>query len=148
MNRHLSETLAVVATIDPATYNVGSATSDWISLSRIQRVLFVLQTGVLSATSTIDLKIQARAGTASPVDVPGATITQLTKSAGDNRIVVMEVSTPRIDSLAAGYDQIRAAVTVGGAAAPLSLVALAGIIGYYPAAHVDLADVAEIIQHT
>ncbi|HMW65144.1 MAG TPA: hypothetical protein PKE11_14995, partial [Accumulibacter sp.] len=57
-NIKLSESLAVLASIDPASISPGSVNSSWVPATNFLSFLLVVQTGVLGAAATVDAKIQ------------------------------------------------------------------------------------------
>ncbi|MEF8724008.1 MAG: hypothetical protein V5B30_15915 [Candidatus Accumulibacter delftensis] len=55
-----SETLSILATIDPACQAAGTVTAAWGSVANLHAFLAVVETGVLGAAATLD-KIQQAA---------------------------------------------------------------------------------------
>jgi hypothetical protein len=112
-----SELIAIVATLDPASQAVGTASTGWIALSGHHSVMAILQTGVLGTGATVDAKIQqARdASGAGAKDIVGKSIAQIVKATGDNKQALINVQPDELDT-AAGYAFVRLSVTVGVAA--------------------------------
>ncbi len=145
MGKKLSEAVAVVACIDPDAYGTGAQTSDWIDMSKFERVLFIVQAGTLGSSATLDFKVQqsaADSGT-NPADISGKAITQLTEAGTDSdKQALVEV---RADELTAGYRYIAGVLTVGTATSDAGVLAIASEPNYGPAYDYDLASVDEIV---
>lgn len=144
-NEKLSEKLAVVAKLDPKSQSAATVTSDSIDMAKIKKVLFIIQTGVLGASATVDMAIKGdtTSGGSYTTTITGKSITQLVKASNDNNIAGIEVSAAEV--AAQGLRYIRASVTVGTAASLISLVALGGNLLYSSANENDLAAVVEIV---
>lgn len=143
----LSESLAVVATIDPQSVGVGTANTDVIDLKLYRRVLFVLAVGALGASGTVDFAVRgdSASGGSFTTNITGKAITQLTKAGSDdNKQVVVEISAE--EAAAQGFRYVRGLLTVGTAASQACVVVLAGGLRYSPAAEFDLASVDEIVS--
>ena len=107
-----SETLSILATIDPASRAAGTATTAWVSVGNFQAFLAVVETGVLRAAATLDAKIQqARDDTGT----------------GDNKQALINLRPENLDSNN-GFAFLRLSLTVEVAA---SIVA-GKLIGVHP----------------
>jgi hypothetical protein len=136
----LNERLAVVAS-DLQVAGTGTSTSDVIDMKDFKRVLFILRSGTVAATGTIDVEIQEGTSTTSFNTATAlASITQLT-AADDDKIALLEVMD---EDLTAGYRYLRAIVTRGTANSNIGLIAIAGDPHYQPASDNDLAAVKQI----
>jgi hypothetical protein len=144
MSNALYEELAVAAKVNPASYSPGTQDSDAVDLAAFRRVMFVLEVGTIGASGTIDFKLQqSDTSGGAYTDIAGKSITQLTQAGGGSgKQAIVEI---RADELADGKRFVRGRVTIGTAATPLSVVALAGRPRFAPVADQDLASVAEII---
>lgn len=143
---NLSEKLAVVGTLDPASHAVGDRPTDVIAVSVGNRFLFTINTGVLGAAGTLDFKVQgATASGGTYVDIPGTAITQIVKATGDNKVVDVEVSGEVIADANPNYSHIRGVLVVGVAASLAGVVCRAGGLRYGPARDVDSAKVVQIL---
>lgn len=124
-----SETVAVLATIDPVSQAAGSVTTGWVSVVNFHNFLATVETGVLGASATADAKIQQAqdsSGTGAK-DITGKAITQIVKASGDNKQALINFRGEDLDN-ANGFGYVRLSVTVGTAA---SLVA-AQLLGFTP----------------
>lgn len=145
MSNYLSQELAVVATVDPgALLDNTTATSDWVDISKFNKVMFVVAVG--ATDTTVDAIIQEAddsSGT-NPATVSGKSITQLTGANGDNKQVILEANASEISS---GKTHIACKVTVGDgtSGAYVTVIGLGGCARYNPASNNDLASVVEII---
>lgn len=145
MTDRLSERLAVVACIDPDAYVAGAESSDWVDMSKFERVIFVVMAGDLGTSATLDAKLQEAtdvAGTGAQ-DISGKAITQLTEAGTDsNKQAIIEI---KADELTAGFDFVSCEMTVAVATSDCGVIALAGDPRYHPASDNDLASVDEIV---
>jgi hypothetical protein len=145
MGQKITEALAVVACIDPDAYGTGAQTSDWIDMSKFERVAFIVQAGTLGSSATLDFKVQQSklANGSSPVDISGKAITQLTEAGTDSdKQVVVSVEASELSD---GYRYIAGLMTVGVASSDAGVVAVATNPNYGPASDYDLASVDELV---
>ncbi|GIV82778.1 MAG: hypothetical protein KatS3mg051_2132 [Anaerolineae bacterium] len=146
MNARLSERLAVVATIDPDAYGIGTQTTDIIDMKNRRRVLFVVMAGDLGTNGTLDFNVYGSA--ASDMSgaglITGKSITQLTQAGTDSdKQVIVEVTAEEV--AAQGYRYIRGNLVIGTATSDAAVLALAGDLAYSPASEYDLSSVDEIV---
>jgi len=123
LNQKPSETLAILATIDPASQAASTVTTGWIDQSQYLALMAIIQTGVLGASATVDAKLQQAtdsSGTGAK-DVTGKTITQIVKATGDNKQDVINAKEADLDTNA-GFRYVRLSLTVGVAASLVSAV--------------------------
>ena len=143
-NAKASELLAILATIDPASQAVGTATTGWVSVANHHGLLAVLQTGVLGASATLDAKLQQAtdsSGTGAK-DVSGKAITQIVKASGDNKQALINVKPEELDTVN-GFGYVRLSMTVGVAAS----MTVAQLIGLNPRfAPADAGNQAAVVQ--
>ncbi|MCZ2112793.1 MAG: hypothetical protein LC131_02900 [Anaerolineae bacterium] len=145
MGQKITEALAVVACIDPDAYGTGAQTSDWIDMSKFERVAFIVQAGTLGSSATLDFKVQQSklANGSSPADISGKAITQLTEAGTDSdKQVVVSVEASELSD---GYRYIAGLMTVGVASSDAGVVAVAMNPNYGPVSDYDLASVAELV---
>ena len=143
-NAKASELLAILATIDPASQAVGTATTGWVSVANHHGLLAVLQTGVLGASATLDAKLQQAtdsSGTGAK-DVSGKAITQIVKASGDTKQALINVKPEELDTVN-GFGYVRLSMTVGVAAS----MTVAQLIGLNPRfAPADAGNQAAVVQ--
>lgn len=146
MNSTLSERVAVIGKLDPASRAAGSVNTGLVPIRDFFRIQAVIQAGVLGASATLNAKIQGAVGAAgTPVDIPGAAITAFTKAgADDNKIAIINLNP---DVLAgSGYTHIQLVVATGVADSISSALLLGGDARYDPAFMLDIAGVDEIVN--
>lgn len=145
MSEKLTEMLATVGTIDPASRSAtGTVETDAIDMSKFHQVAFILLVGTVGATDTLDFKIRECATSGGTyTDISGKAITQLTGT-DDNKQVLVNV---RGSELTPGYRYVKGLLTHGGTAgtADIAVVALADQARFKPASDHDLASVDEIV---
>ena len=142
----LSEQLAVVATIDPASLTANTYLTDAIDMKLHRRVLFIIAVGALTSSNTTDFSVvgDTASGGSYATTITGKTITQLTKAGSDdNKQVLVEVTAEEV--AAQGLRYIKGSLVTAAAAALGCVVALADSTRYGPASDYDLASVDEIV---
>ena len=144
---HAADNAAVLAVIDPDAYGVSTEVSDWVDASQFHQILAIVMAGTLGSSATIDGKIRqaTSAAGAGAKDIAGAAITQMTKSAGDDKQALISLNTDALD-IAGGFRYVALSMTIGGAPADAGglIVGLAPRVG--PASDNDLASVDEIVR--
>lgn len=146
MNSTLTERMALIGKIDPVSQGAGSANTGLVPIKDFTRLLAVLHVGALGSSATVDAKLQGAVGAGgSPVDIPGAAITQLTQAGSDsNKIAMINLN---VDALAgSGYTHARLLVTVATAASLIEAGLWGGDARYDPASLLDIAAVDEIVN--
>ena len=129
LNQKPSESLAVLATIDPISQGAGTVNTGWIDAGQFFSLLALIQTGVMGASATLDGKLQQAtdsSGTGAK-DITGKAITQIVKASGDNKQALINLKGADLD-VEGGFRYVRLSLTVGTAA---SLVG-ATLFGAYP----------------
>ena len=127
INTKISECVAVLAAIDPASIAAGTVTSAWVSVTNFLSMILVVHTGVLGASATIDAKIQQAqhaAGTGAK-DVTGKSITQIVKATGDNKQALLDLRAQDLDA-ANSFSHVRISLTVGASASIVGAVLYGG----------------------
>jgi len=120
----------------PVVYAFGAiAYTDWYLMSNYQRGQFILLTGVMVATSTIDLILQQDVlgdGASAKVFTPAKAITQLTALGGDgNDLVGLQFRTEEMD-VDGDFKYVRAGYTVGTADSAIALLFIKFVANYPP----------------
>lgn len=145
-NVKVSEKIAVMATMDPASVSASTVVSNWVSMGQIDSLLAYLQTGVLGASATVDAKLRQAtdsSGTGAK-DVTGKAITQVVKASGDNKQVTIECRDTDLD-VTGGFSYVALSVTVGTAASLISATLWGGNPIYVPASSLNQAAVVQQI---
>ena len=143
----LTQGLTVLAKLDPQSMNAGTDTSMTnIDLSKVRRLLLLLQTGSLGAAGTVDAKLRAsKTSGGTYTDITGAAITQLTVGgSGGSKVCTIEVRDDQLETVVgAGYKFVQVSITVGGNAVLIGAVVLGAEAEYKPAKSQDIAAVAQ-----
>lgn len=116
-NLKLSERVAVLATLNPASVAASTVVSGWVSVANFHSIAALIETGVLGASATLDAKLRQAtdsSGTGAK-DITGKAITQIVKASGDNVQASIEVRSEELDT-AGGFAYVALSTTVGTAA--------------------------------
>ncbi len=146
-NQKLSETLAVLATINPSSQAAGTAYSGWVSMAEFDRILALIQVGAFGAAATVDANVsqaQDAAGTGAKAIGTGKAITQLVAAGGNNVQALIDVRSTELD-VANGYGFVQLAIVVGTAATETAGVMLGGDVRFVPASSFNQAGVVQIV---
>lgn len=144
----MSEKLALLDTLDPASHSAGTVTTGWISALDFHQFLALLSVGAMTATGTLDMKIEqaTSSGGAGAKDVTGKLITQLTAASTDSNKQVMINLRPQELDINNNFNYFRVSVTVATAASIYGLSVLGGAPRYGNAALKNDTTVDEIIS--
>lgn len=139
----LSQSLAIVGTVDPASYSA-QTNSDAVDMRLFRRCLFVIAAGAIGANTVTAVVKGGTDGSTFPTTLTGKTLTAGTFSgSGDNNTqALIEVMAEECATQNVRY--IRLELTPSGAAL-LSAVVLAGESRYEPSSDYNLASVSEIV---
>jgi hypothetical protein len=139
----LSQSLAVVGTIDPASYNA-QTNSDGVDMRLFRRVMFVISAGAIGNNTVTAVIKGGNDNSTFATTLTGKSLSANTFSgSGDNNSqAIIEVMAEECATQDVRY--IRLELTPSGAA-HLSAVALAGVARYEPAVDYDLASVEQIV---
>jgi hypothetical protein len=144
-NAKVSEALAVLATFDPISQAAATVTTGWVSMADVDRLLAVLQTGVLGASATVDAKLQQAkdSGGTGAKDITGKAITQIVKASGDNKQALINLNEKDLD-VTGGFFYVRLSITVGVAASQIA-ASLFGVTSLEPANAFNQAAVVQVV---
>ena len=111
------------------------AYTDWYLMSNYQRGQFILLTGTMVGTSTVDLILQHDIlgdGASAKVFTPAKAITQLTQAGGDgDDLVGLQFRTEEMD-VDGDFKYVRAGYTVGTANCAIALLFIKFVANYPP----------------
>lgn len=142
-----SDAAAILGGVHAISQGVGTATSAWIDMSRFDKILAVIDAGVLGAAATLDAKIQqaTSAAGAGAKDITGKAVTQLTKAGtDDNKWALINLASEELD-VTGGFRFVQLSLTVAAAASLVSALVLGFVPRYGPASDSDAAAVDEIV---
>ena len=133
LNQKGSESLAILATIDPVSQTAGTVTTGWVDQSVFFALMAVIQTGVLGSSATVDAKLQQATDSSGTgvKDITGKALTQIVKASGDNKQAIINMKEADLDT-ENGFRYVRLSLTVGTATSLVGAM-LVGIISRYQA---------------
>lgn len=142
----LCQQLSLVDALEPVS-NTTTTNGLAVNMLYFNRIMYVLQIGVIQATGTVDFKLQSAAasGFGTPHNMTGKAITQITASGG---ICKVGATSEDVGATVNQGDQfIRCVLVTGTAASLVSYVALAGAGNWKPEnIHNQIAAVVQEIQ--
>ena len=142
-----SETLAILATLDPINQAAGTVNTGWISQANFHALLAMIETGTLGAGATVNAKLQQaldNIGTG-VIDIPGKAIVALTQvGCGSNKQVLVNLKPEEMDTIN-GFGFVRLSLTIAGAASQVAAQVLGLTPRFAPADAFDQAAVVQII---
>jgi hypothetical protein len=146
--KYLSDTIGVVATIDPDVHTAAAYTSDWAAAADFSGMLAIIMAGTLGASATLDAKLQQAtdsSGTGAK-DISGKAITQLTQAGTDSdKQALINFHESDLDT-ANAFTHVAIVMTVGTATSDAGALLIGYPSTYGPATNFDLASVDEVVQ--
>ena len=142
-----SEAAAVTAIIVPDARGAGSVTSTYVNMGLFERVQFIIQTGEMAATSTLNASI-VQATDASGTGVKALTTAKAITELGatdDNKQVIVNVLAEDLD-MANNFDFAAITCVVANASVDYAVVGVAHNPRYAPASDNDASTVDEIVS--
>ena len=129
LNQKPSESLAVLATLDPASQAASTVTTGWVDAGQYFSLMAIVKAGVFGVSATVDAKLQQAtdSGGTGAKDVTGRAITQLLAAGGNNRQAIINMKGADLD-VEGGFRYVRLSVTVGATATLID----ATLFGCYP----------------
>lgn len=144
---NILETVGVVATIDPDAYTAAAYTTDVIDMQNWREVVFIVQSGDLGASATLDFLVKGdtASGGSFSTTITGKTMTQYTQAGTDSDKQTL-VRVTAEEAAAQGFRYIRGTMTVGTATSDCGVIALGMGCRYQPVENFDLASVDEMVH--
>ncbi|WP_422929196.1 hypothetical protein [Singulisphaera sp. PoT] len=141
----LTEALAVAADgLHASAVSVGTGTTGAIDLGTFGQVLFVIDTGTLGASATVDFAVVGSSTSGGSYSaISGTSITQINAS---GKYALVLVTAEKIQSLGTGIRYIKGQVTVGTATSTVSILALGVLTDYEPASANNPAAVVQTVN--
>lgn len=137
----LSESLAVVAALDPLSSNNGARSTGWVDMAEYSHLLVCCQVGATDAT--VDFAIQQAADSSGTSTTTLKAATQVS-AVGDNRQVLINV---RNKELTQGKRFVRLTATVSNATGALvSAIVLGGGKRYGEPRRSDITSVGQVLN--
>jgi hypothetical protein len=126
LNTLFSERVQILDGLHAVSQGIATVTGAWIKADRHDRYVVIADVGVMTATATLDLKIQQAntAGGGAAKDVSGKALTQVTQAgSGGSKWYIIELDPAKLD-IGNGFFWIATVHQVAAAASLLSLVLL------------------------
>lgn len=132
-NAMMSDQMAVLDHFAPISQGVATVTTGWVSTANFERVLAVIETGILGASATLDAKLQQAqdSGGTGAKDVTGKAIVQIVKATGDGKVAMINCRDDELD-VANNFSWVRLSMTVGTAASLIAAQLLGGVARFAP----------------
>jgi len=145
-NVKLTEKLAVLATLNPASVGASTVVTTWVPVAAFFSIMALIQTGVLGASATIDAKLRQAtdASGTSAKDITGKALTQIVKASGDNVQALLECRQDDLDSTN-GFAYVALSLTVGTAASIVGAALIGGNPRSASCAGSNQAGVAQVV---
>lgn len=145
-NVKLSEKIAILATLDPASVAAGTVTTGYVPLANVGMLSALIQTGTLGASATVDAKLMQATDSsgANAKVITGKAIAQIVKASGDNKQAIVEVRPEELD-VNNGFGFVALSVTVGTAASQVGAALIGSSTRYLPASQFNQAGVVQIV---
>ncbi len=145
-NQKPSESLSVLATINPVSQGAGTVSSGWVAIKNHLALMALIETGVLGTSATVDAKLQQAtdaSGTGAK-DVTGKAITQIVKASGDNKQALINCRAGELDT-EGGFAFVQLSITVGTAASLVGGALFGAFPRFSPADAFNQAGVVQIV---
>ena len=144
-----SERLAIVEVIDPEAMTAGTTAGDAIDMSVHDQVMFIVMTGNLGASGTVDFQVKESSESGGTYHkISGKSITQMTE-ATSTRYDSQAVVNVKASELAVDHRYIKGYLAIGTATSDVAVLALASNSRFsdavYTTTYGDLASVVEIV---
>lgn len=140
------ENIALLGVVSPVSQGAGTVNTTVIDTSLFEKILFIVKTGVLGTSATVDFDVKAdsTSGGSFTTSVTGKAITQLVKATDDSKQVLVEVDANALRAQNTNFRYLRGTVTVGTAASLVDVTVLGFSCTYCQASQFNLASVKEI----
>jgi hypothetical protein len=144
----LSEQVAVAADgIHSASQSAAEKLTGAVDLGKWRQVMFVIDSGTLGASGTLDFQIKGSATSGGTYTaITGTAITQLVKATDDNKYVNVCITAEKVQALGLGYKFIKGSLLPGTAAANSSVTVLGAKTRFEPANAIDATQVSQILN--
>lgn len=138
-----SQRMSVASTINPQSATTVQTTG-WVSMASFQNIVAKINTGVITATGTVDAKLQQAtdsSGTGAK-DITGKAITQLVATTNNNQQCLINLKSDELDATN-NFAYVRLSITPATAAALISGEIIGMDAVYGPG---DLQNNAAVVQ--
>lgn len=126
MFQSFADTINIVQEVDPQsdTSTVRNGTS--LDMTGWEGVFFILNIGAMTATGTVDFKVQSAAATSfgTPHDISGAALTQVLAASGGSKFYTIDVKAQTMLAAQSGDRYMRCVLTPATAASLVGVTAI------------------------
>jgi len=142
-----SEAVAVAADgIHSASQSTSEKLTGAVDLSKFRQVLFLIDSGTLGASGTLDFQVKGATTVAGTYTaIPGTAITQLVKATDDNKYAIVVVTAEKVSALGLNYAFLKGSLTPGTAASNSAVVVLGESVRHEPASTGNATSVAQTV---
>ena len=146
LNSKLSENVAILATLDPASVSASTVVSTWVPATNFHSLTVLIQTGVLGTSATIDAKLRQATDSSgtSAKDITGEALVQIVKATGDNKQALIEITGDQLDATN-GFGYVALSLTVGTAVSIVGAIIFGVNPRYTPASAYNQAAVVQTV---
>ena len=150
MTQYFSQGVAIAADgIHSASQSTAEKLTGAVDLSKWRQVMFVIDSGTLGTSGTLDFQVKGATAAAPStyVAIPSTAITQLVKASDDVKYAIVSVRAEAVNALGLNYAFIKGSLLPGTAAANSAVVVLGEATRYEPASNSDATQVAQIVNY-
>jgi len=143
----MTESLAIAADgIHSASQSTSEKLTGAVDLSKFRQVYFVVDSGTLGASGTLDFQVKGSATSGGAyAAIPNSAITQLVKATDDNKYAIVLVTAEKISALGLNYGFLKGSLTPGTAAANSAVIVLGELARFEPTSSQNDATVAQTV---
>lgn len=145
-----NDVFAVLDGVHASTLTAGTAKlTAAIDLTKHRKVLFVVDTGTLGTSGTLDFQVQGSLTSAGSYTlIPNTAITQLVVASNNTNYVLVEVSASKIADLGLGYLWLKGSLLAGTANSTSACLVFGFVDHYGQAADNNAATVVQVLTLT
>jgi len=143
-NTQISDTIAIIATIDAVDGATSAVTSDWADTAKYPFVASYITIGAVGGVLNAKMQQATDSSGTAAKDIAGAAITAIGAS-DDNTQYIINVKTEELDD-EGGFQFVACVITPVTGANLISCTILGSMPRYAPVLDHDLSTVAEIID--
>lgn len=143
----LTEALAIAADgIHSASQSTSEKLTGAVDLAQFPQVLFVVDSGTLGASGTLDFQIKGSATSGgSYTAISGTAITQLVQASNNNQYALVLVTAEKVNALGLGYRYVKGSLVPGTAASNSAVMVVGSNVRYEPASADNASSVVQTV---
>lgn len=146
LNQKPSESVGILATIDPASQAAGTAATGWVDISVWFGLMALIDVGAFGASATVDANLQQAtdsSGTGAKA-IANKAITQMVAAGGNNKQAILQVRPQELDT-EGGFRYVKLNLIVGTAATQTQATVLGFGPRFQPANTFNQAGVVQVV---